>query len=211
MDMHGGRAICDGPGNYLQSAYQMVPGRHHGRGCQHPDAHADHLRARRAALASLPLPARSRPARTPTTSAGSTRSTRRSATTSHSRCRMPAAPSSTTSPADCSRRRRRRPSTRRDWYRQLGALLAQLCLRRRLTVAVARRRPEDQAEAVRAPRRRAVGALHAGLRAEALRGRRAPGERPHLRRVSRRRMGSIASRRRCAASSTTSPSRRRAG
>ena len=25
MDLHGGRAICDGPSNYLQSAYQMVP------------------------------------------------------------------------------------------------------------------------------------------------------------------------------------------
>lgn len=25
MDIHGGRAICDGPMNYLQSAYQMVP------------------------------------------------------------------------------------------------------------------------------------------------------------------------------------------
>ena len=25
MDVHGGRAICDGPANYLQSAYQMVP------------------------------------------------------------------------------------------------------------------------------------------------------------------------------------------
>lgn len=25
MDIHGGRAICDGPSNYLQSAYQMVP------------------------------------------------------------------------------------------------------------------------------------------------------------------------------------------
>ena len=25
MDIHGGRAICDGPANYLQSAYQMVP------------------------------------------------------------------------------------------------------------------------------------------------------------------------------------------
>ncbi|MBU2581527.1 MAG: acyl-CoA dehydrogenase [Alphaproteobacteria bacterium] len=25
MDIHGGRGICDGPGNYLQSAYQMVP------------------------------------------------------------------------------------------------------------------------------------------------------------------------------------------
>jgi acyl-CoA dehydrogenase len=25
MDVHGGRAICDGPSNYLQSAYQMVP------------------------------------------------------------------------------------------------------------------------------------------------------------------------------------------
>ncbi|HVJ76984.1 MAG TPA: acyl-CoA dehydrogenase [Hyphomicrobium sp.] len=25
MDIHGGRGICDGPSNYLQSAYQMVP------------------------------------------------------------------------------------------------------------------------------------------------------------------------------------------
>ena len=25
MDLHGGRAICDGPANYLQSIYQMVP------------------------------------------------------------------------------------------------------------------------------------------------------------------------------------------
>ena len=25
FDVHGGRAICDGPSNYLQSAYQMVP------------------------------------------------------------------------------------------------------------------------------------------------------------------------------------------
>ena len=25
FDIHGGRAICDGPSNYLQSAYQMVP------------------------------------------------------------------------------------------------------------------------------------------------------------------------------------------
>ena len=25
MDLHGGRAICDGPTNYIQSAYQMVP------------------------------------------------------------------------------------------------------------------------------------------------------------------------------------------
>ena len=25
MDLHGGRAICDGPTNYLQSAYQMMP------------------------------------------------------------------------------------------------------------------------------------------------------------------------------------------
>jgi acyl-CoA dehydrogenase len=25
MDLHGGRGICDGPANYLQSAYQMVP------------------------------------------------------------------------------------------------------------------------------------------------------------------------------------------
>src|SRR5262249_22828649 len=25
MDLHGGRGVCDGPANYLQSAYQMMP------------------------------------------------------------------------------------------------------------------------------------------------------------------------------------------
>src|SRR5437899_7110025 len=25
MDLHGRRAVCDGPNNYLQSAYQMMP------------------------------------------------------------------------------------------------------------------------------------------------------------------------------------------
>ena len=25
FDIHGGRAICDGPANYLQSAYQAMP------------------------------------------------------------------------------------------------------------------------------------------------------------------------------------------
>ena len=25
FDIHGGRAICDGPSNYLQTAYQAVP------------------------------------------------------------------------------------------------------------------------------------------------------------------------------------------
>ena len=25
MDLHGGKAVCDGPSNYVQSAYQAMP------------------------------------------------------------------------------------------------------------------------------------------------------------------------------------------
>ena len=58
------------------------------------------------------------------------------------------------------------------------ARLAQLRPRRRPDGGGAGRRPEDQAEADRAARRRAVGALPAVVRAEALRGRRQAGQRP---------------------------------
>ena len=55
MDLHGGRGICDGPTNYLHGGLPGDAGRHHGRGRQHPDALAHHLRAGGAALASLSL------------------------------------------------------------------------------------------------------------------------------------------------------------
>ena len=60
IDIHGGRGICDGPSNYLQARLSDGAGRHHRRGRQHPDAHADHLRPRRAALSPLSLSPRSR-------------------------------------------------------------------------------------------------------------------------------------------------------
>ncbi len=53
MDIHGGKAICDGPSNYLQAAYQIDAHRHHRRGRQHPDAQPDRVRARRAAQPSV--------------------------------------------------------------------------------------------------------------------------------------------------------------
>ena len=76
MDMHGGRGICDGPVNYLQSAYQMVP-----VGITVEGANIltrSLITFAQGALRSHPYlyQARSRPARTPTPSAASTPSTR---------------------------------------------------------------------------------------------------------------------------------------
>jgi len=45
MDIHGGKAVIDGPQNYLGNLYRSVPGRHHRRGRQHPDPQPDRVRA----------------------------------------------------------------------------------------------------------------------------------------------------------------------
>ena len=55
IDIHGGRAVQDGPSNYLFCRLHDDARRDHRRGRQHPDAHADHLRAGRAAGAPLSL------------------------------------------------------------------------------------------------------------------------------------------------------------
>ncbi len=87
MDLHGGRAICDGPTNYLQSAYQMMPVGITVEGANILTRSLDHLRAGGAALAPLSLQGDPGLPGRRTRSAGSTRSMRRSATTSPSRCR----------------------------------------------------------------------------------------------------------------------------
>ena len=53
MDIHGGKGICLGPNNWLGRGYQIAPVGDHGRGRQHPHAHADHLRPGRDPLPSL--------------------------------------------------------------------------------------------------------------------------------------------------------------
>jgi hypothetical protein len=55
MDLHGGRAIADGPANYLQSAYQMLPTAVTVEGANIV-ARAHDVYARRAALPPLPRP-----------------------------------------------------------------------------------------------------------------------------------------------------------
>ena len=185
-------------------------GRHHGRGRQHPHALAHHLRAGRAALAPLSLqgdpglPGRRRGARARGLRQGVLRP-RRLLAVEHVRRLLP--------------QHHLRPLRHcaGEGLRHGGmvspavARLAQLRLRRRPDGGRARRRPQDQAEAHRPPRRCAVRALPAVLRAQALRGRRQAGQRPPYRGAAPRRTASSASRRRCAAPSTTSPSRRCAG
>ena len=109
MDLHGGRGICDGPTNYLQSAYQMVP-----VGITVEGANIltrSLITFAQGALRSHPyLTRRSRPARTPTRSRALRLSSRPSWAISRSRSRTVSVPSSTTSPAVASGTPRSRPS-----------------------------------------------------------------------------------------------------
>ena len=136
FDIHGGRAICDGPSNYLQSAYQMMPVGITVEGRQHPDAHADHLRAGRAALAPLSLPRDPGGAGPRLRARRSMRSTRRSPTTWPSRCRMRRGPSSTTSPAAISRPRPSRPTRWRNGIASSARASRNFAFVADLTVAV---------------------------------------------------------------------------
>ena len=98
-----------------------------------------------------------------------------------------------------------------EWYRQLWRCFAQLRFRRRPHGGRAGRRSQDQAEDHRPARRRAVRTLYALLRAQALRGRWQARQRSPHRGSGRTECACSASRRRCAARSTTSPSRPCAG
>ena len=53
MDIHGGKAVIDGPQNYMGNAVSLGAGRHHGGGRQHPDPQSDRVRAGRHSSASL--------------------------------------------------------------------------------------------------------------------------------------------------------------
>ena len=177
MDLHGGRAICDGPTNYLQSAYQTMPVgitveganiltrslitfaqgalRSHPylyqeiQACQDADEERGLAAVRRGVLRPRRLLAVER--------------LRRLLPQRHVRAVRPGA-------GEGLRHRRMVPPAL--------ARLAQLRVRRRPDRGRARRRAQDQAEAHRPPRRCAVRALPAVLRAQALRGRRQAGQRP---------------------------------
>ncbi len=185
FDIHGGRAICDGPGNYLQSAYQMVP-----VGITVEGANIltrTLITFAQGALRSHPYlyQARSRRSQNPDAERGLDAFD--SAFGDHVAFSVANACGGffhnvtgglfAPAPEKSLRYGAVVPPA--------GALLAQLRLRRRSHRRLARRRPQDEAEAHRPPRRRAVRALHSRLRAEALRGRRPPVERPHLRRSRR--------------------------
>ena len=120
MDVHGGKAVQEGPLNYLGSALSRGAGRHHGRGRQHRHPRADPVRPGRDPQPSLPAQGnagarghrpRARPRRI------------RQAFWAHvghsiaNACRAWGAPG----PAGCLRRRPT-PARRRRYYRQLGAL-----------------------------------------------------------------------------------------
>ena len=49
FDIQAGKAICDGPSNYLASRLPDFARQHHGRGREYPDAQPDRVRARGAA------------------------------------------------------------------------------------------------------------------------------------------------------------------
>ena len=209
--MHGGRAICDGPTNYLQSAYQMVP-----VGITVEGANIltrSLITFAQGALRSHPyLYKEIQAVQDPDSERGLDafddgvlRPRRLLAVERVRRA------SSTTSPVGLFGARAGEGLRHGRMVSPAVARLAQLRPRRRPDGGGARRRPQDQAEAHRPPRRCAVGALPALLRAEALRGRRQARQRPPDRRARARRTASTASRRRCAAPSTTSPSRRCAG
>ena len=210
FDIHGGRAICDGPGNYLQSAYQMIPVGITVEGANiltrtlitfaqgalrsHPYLYQRDRGGRRTRTRARPR--RVRRPRSTTTSASRWRNARRLLPQRHLAGVRPGAGADPRDGALV-------PPAR--------ALFAQLRVRRRLTVASLGGGLKTQAEDLRAARRRAVRALSPRLRAEALRGRRAAVERPRRSSICAARTASIASRKRCAVSSTISRSCRRAG
>jgi alkylation response protein AidB-like acyl-CoA dehydrogenase len=47
MDIHGGKAVIDGPQNYLGRSLSLGAGRHHRRRRQHPDPQSDRVWAGR--------------------------------------------------------------------------------------------------------------------------------------------------------------------
>ena len=53
MDIHGGKAVIDGPQNYHGQPLSVGAGRHHGRGRQYPDPQPDRVRAGRDPRPSL--------------------------------------------------------------------------------------------------------------------------------------------------------------
>ena len=212
MDIHGGRAICDGPSNYLQSAYQTVP-----VGITVEGANIltrTLITFAQGALRSHPyLYSEIQAAQDPDAERGlDAFDTAFSDHVAFSVSNAFGAFFHNVTFGNFAPVPEKSFDTAQ-WYRQLWRCLAQLRLRRRPDASPSLGGgTQDQAEDHRAPRRRAVGALHACLRAEALRGRGQPAERPPHRGARRRQNGLYplpggAARRR----STTSRSLPRAG
>ena len=160
MDLHGGRGICDGPSNYLQSAYQMVP-----VGITVEGANIltrTLITFAQGALRAHPylykeiqaVPGRRR-------GAGS-RGLRRRPSSGTSRFSISNIFGAFFHNLTGGRFGQVPPNAdgmRARWYRQLWRSSRNFALVADLTVATARRRPQDQAEADRPHGRCAVGAL----------------------------------------------------
>ena len=181
MDIHGGKGICLGPNNWLGRGYQVAPVGDHGRGRQHPHAHADHLRPGRDPLPSLRAARDARgegdDRRRRIASSSTTRSPRTSATCSRNGVR--AFVHGLTSARLAPRAARLRAGDAALLPLRL-APVGGLRLPRRRVDAGDGRRAQAQGEDLRAPGRRAVDAVPRLGHAQALRG---PG--PHQARTCR--------------------------
>ena len=177
MDLHGGRAICDGPSNYVQSAYQVMP-----VGITVEGANI----LTRSLITFAQGALRSHPYLYKEIQACQDVDEERGlaafdkAFTGHVAFALSNVfgASSTTSRWDISGMFRKKPTARPNGIASLALSSRNFAFVADLTVAVARRRPQDQAEDHRPSRRRTFRALHALVRAEALRGRRQAGQRP---------------------------------
>ena len=176
MDIHGGRAICDGPTNYIQAAYQAVPVGITVEG-------ANILTRTLITFAQGAL--RSHPYLYKEVKAVQDADAQRGlvafedAFLGHIQFAVGNVFGALfhNLTGGLLGARAREGLRHRGMVSPAVAVGAQLRAGRRSDGGAARRRPQGQAEADRPSRRRAVGTLHAVLRAEALRGRRQAGRR----------------------------------
>ena len=115
------------PAELSRRALSRGADRHHGRRRQHRHARADPVRPGLDPQPSLSCSRKCWRSKTPTASAGSTLSTRRSGPMSATASSTPAAPWGAPGPAACSPRRPT-PDGRRRYYRQLGRYAAAFAL-----------------------------------------------------------------------------------
>ena len=209
MDLHGGRAVCDGPSNYLQSAYQMMP-----VGITVEGANIltrSLITFAQGALRSHPyLYKEIQACQDADEERGLAPSRRRSATTSPSRCRTCSARSSTTSRSALFGHVPEKAYGTAEWYRQLWRASRNFAFVADLTVAVlgGGLKTKQKLTGRLADALSELYLLCCVLKRYEDDGK--PANDRHIVALAPR-TASSASRRRCAAPSTTSPSRRCAG